>query len=211
MCTLHGRLRVRRGQEVDHMGFVCPPAIINSTSSEHLLRVIQERLPSTLDVLKAKCRSALKVVLSSDSASSCLRLGRHLGALSAFCRMHQHCLALLQPMKAAGIMSSMYCTALLMRRIRTKNLLNTQLSIWVMKPGNFSVVFEPPPPEQTAHVESAFTMMESLVASRLVDPEQPAERMRKLKRLTKFCSSFRGPGIQHYCPPGRVRERATSI
>lgn len=202
VIVIHARLTMRRGQQVEHIEVVVPPAALESTSAAHLLRALQARMPFSVAEVTGKCRGELTMVLSTDSGRSCLKLARHLQALPAACRMHQHCLAMTAPMRLGGVMSSLFCATLLMKRHRVQTMVTRQLSEHVAK--HLNIVYERPGQEQVDHVSSVLDLLGPLLDGRLVDPRRSTVRKRALARLKVFlCGPLRdGPALHHYCPYG---------
>eukprot|EP00969_Alexandrium_andersonii_P341531 15096693-Alexandrium_andersonii.AAC.1 len=79
-----------------------PPALLENTGADAMLRALEERFPVSLAFVRSRCEH-FYIVLNSDSGKSCLRLARLLGALAAPCRMHQLCLSLTHPLRLGGM------------------------------------------------------------------------------------------------------------
>ena len=133
VIVIHARLSMRSGDEEKSIEVVVPPAVIGSTAAPHLLKALQVRMPFSIVEVAAKCRGELVVVLCTDSGSSCLQLARHLRALPAICRMHQHCLSLVAPLQLGGVMPALFCASLLMKRQRAHTLMVGQLRSYVQR------------------------------------------------------------------------------
>jgi hypothetical protein len=119
VMTLHLKIMHRRDNNVKVFEVVIPPCIIDSTTGEHLLAALYDRLPLSLDELAEKA-SRFTLLLNTDSGASCLRVGRFLGSkmptVPSVCRMHQGALSLLAIVLQGGIASSVFCAALLIKR-----------------------------------------------------------------------------------------------
>ncbi len=185
---------------MDTIELVCAPSFIDATSAEHMYHVVISRLPVDIAKLEAKCTNNIFVLLSSDSAKPCLRLARHLGALAAICRTHQHSMAVVQPLKVSGLMSAIFCAALLTRRQKTQKVFKRELERWAKN--NVKVSFAKLPLEGTKHAASVLEMLEATLVSGLVDDTSEPHRLCQLRKLKKFLGSIRGPHIYHYCPIG---------
>eukprot|EP00959_Pyramimonas_sp_CCMP1952_P409138 8574367-Pyramimonas_sp.AAC.2 len=103
-------------------------------------------------------------------------------------------------MKAAGVMSPLFCATLLTRRHRTQGFLLKQIRHYIKE--NLDIVHSPPDAEQTAHVKSVLGFMVEVLQSTLVDKEKETERLIAVRKLIKFLGGIRGPRIKHYCPFG---------
>ena len=202
VIVMHARLHLRRGQHVERLEVVVPPAAIEATTSAHLLRALQSRMPFSISEVAGKCKEDLTVVLSTDSGTSCVKLARHLQALPAVCRMHQHCLAMTAPLRLGNVMSSLFCATLLTKRHRVQTMVERQLRAYVKK--HLKIVYTRPGQEQVDHVSSVLDLLRPLLESRLVDPHRATARSKALADLKAFlCGHLReGPSLYHYCPLG---------
>ena len=200
VCTVHGRLSIRRENRLEHMDLVAAPAVLEGTKAEDLMSAVTSRLPVTVEWLKSKCQGRVFVVMSSDSGPSCLKLGRHLDCVQAVCRMHQHCLSMTLPLKIAGAMSPLFCSSLLMRRRRVQKSTRMRMRAYVDK--YLECIFDPPDPANSSHVSSILDMMERLLSSRLVEVSEPSKRLSQLARPKTFLCGVRGQRLVHYCPVG---------
>ena len=94
MLVLHATATVVRGDLVQKLEIVIPPAGLASTSAATILEALRQRLPISLHALM-KSADKFLLILNTDSAKSCLKLGAHLQTLvptlPAACRLHQVC------------------------------------------------------------------------------------------------------------------------
>ena len=145
VMTCHMQLFWRVGECTKRFDFVLPCSFILSTAAQHLKAALFKVLPLSLAQLQAKC-SAFFLVLGTDSGASCLRLGRHLGnsfpSVAAVCRMHQASLAMVAGLSMGGLLSSLFCAALLLRRKRVQTLLRSALRRHLQ--AHFHVIYEEP-------------------------------------------------------------------
>ena len=143
VCRLSVSWRV--GTTVKDLEVLLPCSCLSSTRAEDVAAALFKTMPYSLPQWKGKC-STLFVILTTDSAPSCLRLGRHLNSftpvLSGVCRMHQGCLCLVALLKLGNILPSLFCSALLLRRRRVQSLLRSRLRIHIQE--NLEIVWAAP-------------------------------------------------------------------
>lgn len=201
VVVIHCRLTVRRGSSTESLEVVVPSAVVESTRAPCLLEALRARMPFSITEAATKRNRELVLVLCTDSGSSCLKLARHLGAVPAVCRMHQHCLSLTAPMKLGGMMSPLFCGSLLMKRQRVQSLVHRQLRSYLQ---NFlHIEYDPPTAEEKNHIQSVLELLSPLLTCRLVERQRVTARTKALDRLKVFLSgSLRGDHLFHWCPYG---------
>ncbi len=180
-----------------------PPAIIENTKSQSLKAAVDARMPISIEAIEKMCSGNLAKVLSSDSASSCLKLARDLKALPAICRMHQHCLAMTDTMKLGGVLSALFCFAILLRRRRVQTLLRRQLLLYLHN-NHVHVEFDPPSAEQTKVVRTMLKLLKELLTARVEggDDHEQTKRLRAWHRLESLLHSISPNGLHHRCRVG---------
>ena len=207
IMTIHARIFHRKGSESSKIELAMAPAILDNTRGENLKAALLHRLPWSLHAFQARCMR-FTLVLNTDSAPACLRLGRHLSesvcALPAPCKMHQGCLAMSSIFVLGGIMSAMFCAALLLRRRRVQALLRATVKAYISK--HLVITHAEPSLEDQAHSRAVFAMIHRMIAARLQaghDTSKPSPRMAAWRRLRR---ALRGPlggvNIVHCCPWG---------
>ena len=127
VLTSHGRISCRQGDTTRAIEIVLPPVLVQSTKAEDLHAGLLKQLPLTTAEFRAKARHSFTLVLNTDSGKPCQKLARFLKASPAICRMHQHCLALVAPLRLGGVMSPLFCAPLLLKRKRVQTLIRKAL------------------------------------------------------------------------------------
>lgn len=209
IMTMHVKVFRREGQSCHRFDIIVPMSALASTAAETLMAAISRRLPISLETVRQHS-DHLALVLNTDSAPACLRLGRHLSSilptLQSPCRMHQGCLAMIAVFSLAGIMSALFCGTLLLRRKRVQTLMRRALRSHITQ--CMHIIYEPPPAAGCAHVASVLELLETLLTQRLSEASRSAaesqtKRIAAWRRLKKFlCGPLDSDGIRHYCPAG---------
>ena len=87
------------------------------------------------------------LVTNSDSAGSCIKLGQYLGTLMpvlpAVCRVHQLNIAMVSVLRLSGMMSALFCAALLLKRRRVLKTLRQQLKGYLAQNLQINFALEP--------------------------------------------------------------------
>ena len=100
---------------------VLPTAVLENTTASCLWAALWARSPWAMEQLRNMADEVI-FIFNTDSAKSCLKVGRHMGelvpTLHAPCRMHQLCLVLVAVMKRSGLMSALFCACNLLRKKR---------------------------------------------------------------------------------------------
>ena len=147
-----------------HFELVLPPAWVESTAARHLYAAISARLPYTLTQLQRTVDKTV-LILNTDSAQSCLKLGRQLGTLlptlPAPCRMHQFCIALCAPANMMALKSAIFCATLLLKRKRVQTRVRAQLRKHI--DDNLCCTFVPPEAGAGRGVRAIMGLMKSAV------------------------------------------------
>lgn len=208
VMTAHARVFERAGLETKDLDIIMPVSVIESTSAETLKAALFQRLPVSLSQMMQNA-DRFTLVLNTDSGPSCLRLGRHLASLvptlSAPCRMHQGCLAMVAVFTLAGVMSALFCTSLLLRRRRVQTLMRKALHRHIRE--HLKIVYEPTPAADRDHVASVLELMERMLALRLKKNRDGSHNVTKrisaLRQLKRFLGGpLSASSIVHYCPYG---------
>ena len=188
------------------VNWVLPPALLESTSSDHLWAGLVARFPWTFAQLKTAAHRTI-CVFNTDSAASCLKVGRSMGELvptiAAPCRLHQLCIAMVSVLRDAGLTSVMYSTALLLHRRRVQTRLRKALRQHISE--NLELCFTPPAP---CHIEQTHAILDMLKPMLLEGDygetavgASHSKRVVAWRRLRQF---VHGPidsvRIMHYCP-----------
>lgn len=155
MLVVHMVISRFRGDNKLQLQFVLPPAMVASTSANHLLAALKQRLPFSIPQMLTTARRTC-LVLNVDSAGSCLKLGRGLGSLcptiAAPCRLHQLCICLVFVLRAAGLPSAVFCASILLHRRRVQARLRKALRKHIHD--HLDLRFRPPDP---IHIEQVHT------------------------------------------------------
>ena len=77
VMTIHAKMLMRRGVNLQRIELVMPPALVENTRAESLLGGVINRLPLSLERIKS-IGDVFTLVVNSDSGPSCLKLGREL-------------------------------------------------------------------------------------------------------------------------------------
>ena len=159
------------------------------------------------------------LVLNSDSASSCRKVGRHLGELyptiHSTCRMHQLCISIVAIIKMAGLKSAVFCAALLLRRKRVQARVRRLLRRHVSE--KLQIDHDPPDEQQLQQVRSIFDLIRDLVVpDRAAVGEDPTTAQKRYAAWHRLRAFFTGPVldtdvIHHYCPFGCHASRADCV
>ena len=113
---------------------ICPPCILQSTSAQCLLNAVQKRMP--LPISKAAQRfGGVFVILMTDAAKSCKKLGRLLGKLGTalhpvvvfhfLCAMHQVSLCVSMIQKPLAVLGAVFCACNLIHKGATWQLVRS--------------------------------------------------------------------------------------
>ena len=147
---------------------------------------------------------------NTDSAKSCLKVGRHMGelvpTLHAPCRMHQLCLVLVAVMKRSGLMSALFCACNLLRKKRVQTRIRNNLLILVE--ARLIVDFDEGPTEEAkTEVKAALSFLEQAIASASLaegeDAQSRSKRLSALQRLRCFLGGrISAIELRHHCPLG---------
>ena len=208
VMTCHMQLARRAGSTQEVLDIVLPPTCILGTGAEHLKAALFKVMPVPLQFLRRQCDS-FTIVLATDAAKSCLRLGRHIGetyqVVPAVCRLHQGCLAMVSIIALGGLSAPLFCASLLMRRRRIQVLLRASLKKLLQE--KFVVEYVAPSQDVRAQAPALLQFMHSHFSSRRLSGRLQASkapcRLKALGILQKCltgrtsCSS-----ITHYCPYG---------
>ena len=135
-----------------------PPAFLQDTTAETLWKAILLRLPIAMQDLLKKTR-VLVVAILSDSAASCVKLGKHVRSSShlktesevvkgrasvhSCCMMHQVALVVSRLMKNTKVLCPMFCSCTLMQKGTNKMRVMTFSRNKMLK--ELKVVYEKPP------------------------------------------------------------------
>ena len=202
--VIHMKVFRRCGDQVQSLDLVLPSGVVETTGSNTLLAALESRLPLSLATFR-QAAQRMVVVLNTDSAPSCLKLGRHLNdvapCLSAPCRMHQLCIAIVSVLRLGGIMSPMFCGSLLLHRRRVQAWMRRRLKDHV--DASLTIAYNPPEPAHKGQVVVILDLMEGMLTERTL-PGANTRRLAALRRLKTFlCGPVRGTkAIHHYCPLG---------
>lgn len=208
VMTCHAQILWRRGASRIFFDVVLPCAFILNTAAENLKAALFKVLPTPLASLEARC-AWFTLVLGTDSGAPCLRLGRHLGTLvpllHAVCRMHQGCLSMVAVLTLGGMLSALFCAALLMRCRRIQTLLRSALRRHLDEV--FELTYTEPPANERRQAASLLALLDVHLQSRLVRQPRPGEKStkrieasRRLKRNLNGPTSSRA--VKHHCPWG---------
>ena len=74
MVVLHAAATLWGEGRAQTMEITIPPTVATSTAAAHLYAAVLQRMPFTLDSLREKADNCV-VLLNTDSAQSCLKLG----------------------------------------------------------------------------------------------------------------------------------------
>ena len=135
-----------------------PPAFLQDTTAETLWNAILSMLPIAMQHLLKKAHM-LVIALLSDSAPSCVKLGKHFRSSShlqtesevvkgrasvhSCCMMHQVALVVSRLMKNTKVLCPMFCSCTLMQKGTNKMRVMTCSRNQMMK--DLKVVYEKPP------------------------------------------------------------------
>ena len=208
MMTVHARIFRRAGGVSQRFDVIVPPVALESTSAENLKAGLLRHLPFSLSGLRQGA-DQFALIVNSDSAASCLRLGRHLAelvpTLPSPCLMHQGCLSMMAVFRLGGVMSSIFCTTLLLRRRRVQALLRKALHRYVSE--HVKITYDPPSPEERQRVEALMGLLYPFLAQR-TKPAADGQvartaRISAWRRLRRLLSGPLGSAeVRHYCPVG---------
>ena len=134
MLMLHARLRWKDAatKEVQTYEITLPPAFLRGKTAGHLLAGVLQRLPISISMLKRKCL-VLAILIMSDSARACKKMGRHFMArssmrlpddghmdgllvLHSFCLLHQVALVIGALLKQLRLLCPLFCACCLLQR-----------------------------------------------------------------------------------------------
>jgi hypothetical protein len=190
---------------------VLPTVVLAGTTTDDIYGGLLARLPVSLEKL-ASVAEATTFLLNTDSAGSCLKLGKCLKStfpcLTCPCRMHQLCIAMTCSVARSGLMACLYCGSLLLRRARFQKMLRWRLERYIYE--NLRIVFEPPTSSAASHAKAVWDLIWPLLQRghskdrRLMTPRAQAWR-----RLRK---NLGGPlddntCVIHYCSYGCHKSR----
>ena len=193
--VIHVKTFRRRGDQVQSLDLVLPSGVVESTGCNALLAALESRLPLSLATFRQTAQRIV-VVLNTDSAHSCLKLGRHLNVeapcLAAPCRTHQLCICIVSVLRLGGIMSPMFCGSIFLHRRRVQAFMRRRLKEHI----NASLKIE-------GQVIAILDLMEGMITERTL-PGACTRRLAAFRRLKAFfCGPLRGTkDIHHYCPLG---------
>ena len=211
--VVHVIITRHRRREPMTIELTLPPALLESTSAEHLFAALVVRLPFTLHQLVGTSQKTV-IFLNTDSAPSCLRLGRHLGTicptLPSPCKMHQFAIALVSTVSSAGLTSAVFCGSLLLHRKRVVTRVRRELRKCLGE--HFKLRFTPASQEQQKEVHDIMDLLKDLVVDSVQEPSARSKRFAAWKRLRVFLVGPISAGeLWHYCPLGCHSSRQQAI
>ena len=203
-----------RDGRVTKFEVVLPPAAIEGTGAACLMAALTKRLPWSFAKLH-DLADFVVLISNSDSARSCLKLGRHLQSLipclPSPCRMHQLCICMTAVLTMGGVMSPLFCACHLLRRKSVQTMMRKQLRRLISD--TLRIVFSEPSQEATRQVAKVLTFVMQLIGHDGVQVKTQQKRLGACRRLRQFLA---GPVresqlITHFCPLGCHASRETAV
>ena len=210
MMVVHSLItRKERDGATNNIHIVLPTAVLENTTASCLWAALWARSPWTMEQLRNMADEVI-FIFNTDSAKSCLKVGRHMGelvpTLHAPCRMHQLCLVLVAVMKRSGLMSALFCACNLLRKKRVQTRIRNNLLILVE--ARLIVDFDEGPTEEAkTEVKAALSFLEQAIASASLaegeDAQSRSKRLSALQRLRCFLGGrINAIELRHHCPLG---------
>lgn len=149
------------------------------------------------------------LLLNTDSAKSCMKLGRHLQdvlpTLPTPCFMHQLCISMVAPLRLSGVLSPMFCATHLLRRKRLQQMLRQALRKRIANRSFFKVVYDRPDAVAKEEVRAILGLLHGTLSSGPDGFEGSAKRGTRLAALQSLQAFLAGlvrgmPTMSHYCP-----------
>ena len=142
--------------------------------------------------------------IGTDKGPSCLKPASKIQVVQAPCQLHQHCLTMLANMKLSGVVSALFCLALLFRRKRVQTMIRNKLMDHLRQCVRIS--FVPPSEEQCKHVQAVLDLLKDMQeqGSENSAPGQVTAKEKAMKVLGELLMTMTPDGdlIWHYCPFG---------
>ena len=231
LFMLHGEVRSFErmdGPGVQHQ-LMLPPAVLSNTKAECFWPALMSRLPDTLADIKRRCK-CMALVIGSDSAKSCIKLGKVFrgrtaltagmdGCVSVWapCLMHMAALCVFYVMKVHGVLVPLFCACVLMRQSKVFSAFVVRAELHVDK---MDVVFEEPDgaEETRRYLVSLFAFLEQTRSTASDEDAGPRVRSRRqaAARLSKSLSASLVDGgkiteLRHYCTYGCCSSEAEAV
>lgn len=199
---------------------VCAPALLKSTTALNLLAGLRARLRGALDLLGAKARRFV-IVLVSDNAKACKKAGRLLqkqtsatGAwmLHSLCLSHQTMLCINEAHFPLKVLGPLFCATTLLRHGTTWLGLQENLHKYVQE--RLQITTSPPTSADAEYLEALLDLIFPPRAPR--DVEGFLRSRRQQQQRAEFGRLLAGTGhgsvaLTHYCPPGCCSSRTESV
>ena len=204
-----------KGAELQMFRVVLPTVVLPGTATADILGGLFARLPLALEQLKAVAERTT-FLLNTDSFGSCLKLVKCLRAnhacLSCPCRMHQLCISMTASIAQSGLMASLFCGALLLRRSRLQKTLRARLERYVAE--KLRIEYDPPSPPAVSHARAVWDLLWPLIELRHDKKRRLATaRAQAWRRLRKnLCGPLDDKTcLVHYCPYGCHHSRDEAV
>ncbi|CAK0884193.1 unnamed protein product, partial [Prorocentrum cordatum] len=231
LFMLHGEVRSFErmdGPGVRHQ-LMLPPAVLSNTKTECFWNAIMSRLPDTLADIKRRCK-CMAIVIGSDSAKSCIKLGKVFkgrtaltagldGCVSVWapCLMHMAALCVFFAMKVHGVLVPLFCACVLMRQSKVFPAFVVRAELQIEK---MEIVFEEPDGVEVTHryLVSLFAFLEQTRSTALDEDAGPHVRSRRqaaARLSTSLSASLVENGkitkLRHYCTYGCCSSEAEAV
>ncbi|CAE7276767.1 unnamed protein product [Symbiodinium microadriaticum] len=194
------------GQQVQSFSVVLPTVVLPGTTTDDILGGLMERLPVSLEQLNTLA-DRTTFFLNTDSFGSCLKLTKCLATkfacFSCPCRMHQLCIAMTAAIALSGVMSSLYCGSLLLRRAKFQKSLRARLEHYLRD--NLDITYDAPTSSAVSHANAVWNLAWPLVqAGHSTDTRLTTPKAQAWRRLRKnLCGPLNDhTRVIHYCPYG---------
>ena len=160
---IHCNLSWYHDDTMERYPIILPPACLADQTAECLMALIKDRFPVNIGDLAEKAKIFI-IAIDSDSAPSCLKVGKgiaHLPQLLGIqtsntqltlhpgCLMHQTAMVAASPLKYMKILNNMFAAATWLRRGKNRMLVKKEIKSAKVKP-----VFTEPRPSDIAYAES---------------------------------------------------------